>query len=156
MFVCVKACVKRTPSKIVFFWCLETNLEQDSLHIFMNIMKIKLKSDRLPSISKSGGDFKFITKSCKPRVSGSRQDIFAFSVLNDRKNAWSEFLTKYSQLDIRQWNFLSIMSFHYFGFYIYSALQCKNNSIVWQWHLLGRNFCLRWLGIYIWNVLAHL
>ena len=41
-------------------WCLEPNLEQDSLCIYMKSMKISSKSDSLSSISQSGVDFKHI------------------------------------------------------------------------------------------------
>ena len=50
MFVFVQTYLKRTPSKMFVFWCLEPNLEKDSFFIFMksSFHKEGLSSTGLP------------------------------------------------------------------------------------------------------------
>ena len=60
MFVLVKAYMKKKTIQNSLCWCWETNLEQNSLSIFMKSMKISSKSDSLPSFSQSVVDFEQI------------------------------------------------------------------------------------------------
>ena len=87
--------------------CLEPNLEQDSLSIFMKSKKTSSKSESLPSISQSSVDFEPIEnmflKALDVRVLPSQKYSrfwFALFWLLDCNAAWTGLITKCSEFDL--------------------------------------------------------
>ena len=108
MFVFLKIYMKRTPTKIVICWCLEPNLEQDSICIYMKSVKISSKSDTCPSISQSGVAFQQIKKKFLEHLGltvlpsqKNSQFTLAFSLFYEYNAAWTGFLTKYSECECK-------------------------------------------------------